>query len=110
MTTDTADGDVDHRWGDALPDVVDEGGRWSKDVVGETTYRTEWRGYTIEARVQLFADDTYHMQVAAPSEPPAYAEELVVDLLDREPPDPTLGWTLARGWGFDLADLVGVGR
>jgi len=96
-----------HPWGDQLPDVVDEdGGRWSREVVGSTTYRTEWRGYTIEARCQVFADDTFHIQVPAPPEPPSYAEELVVDLLDRGEADGAIGRALARGWRFDLATLA----
>lgn len=101
MSTD----DKRHPWDGEIPEVVAEGGRWSKEVIGSAQYSTEWRGYTFEARCQLFYDDTWHMQVAAPSDPPEFAEQLIVDLLERDSPDPTMGRTMADAWGIDLADL-----
>jgi len=97
---------TDDSWTAELDDLVD-GERYDSDVIGATTYETTWRGYKIVADVQYFGGDRWHLQTRAPSEPPAYAHDLLRDLRDGDEIDPWIAAVLADGWDINLDELEG---
>ena len=84
-------------------------GRWDGEVVGSTTYTYTWGTHTFEAEILLFDDGEGHVRVAAPSDPPPAAEEIVRDGIAAGAADGAVAAALADGWGLDVAQLGAEG-
>ena len=85
------------------PPQLTDTGRWSGEVVETGTVTFEWGTHTFPARVQVFADGTGNVQVAAPDDPPpSSAVEIVLDgLASDAKTDRAIAAVLADAWGVD---------
>ena len=87
------------------PPQLTDAGRWSGEVVETGRVVYEWGTYRFPARVQVFADGSGNLQVAAPSSPPA-AREIVVDgLASDTKADRAIAAVLAEKWEIDTKEV-----
>lgn len=80
--------------------------RWGGDVVAATTLEHTWGTHTFGVRFQMFADGEGHVQVAAPSDPPPSAREIVADGLAGDGMDRAVASVLADEWEIDTAEVT----
>ena len=84
------------------PPQLTDTGRWSGEVVETGTVTFEWGTHTFPARVQVFADGSGNVQVAAPDDPPLSAVEIVADGLASDTKvERAIAAVLADAWGVD---------
>ena len=84
------------------PPQLIEADRWSGEVVETGTVTFAWGTHTVPARVQVFADGSGNVQVAAPRSPPLSAVEIVADgLASDTKADRAVAAVLADNWEID---------
>ena len=97
MATQTASGDEP---------VLTDRGRWDGEVVAQGRFWFKWGTYQLKAEYQKSRDGEGHLTVAAPSDPPPDATEIVAGGLAGGPAARRAAAVLADGWGIDVDELV----
>jgi len=88
------------------PPQLTDAERWSGEVVETNTVAYHWGTHTFPARVQVFADGSGNLQVAAPSSPPPSAAEIVLDGLSSDSKaERTVAAVLAEKWEIDTKEV-----
>jgi len=91
---------------DDLPQLLDDGDRWSEPVVGTGVHIYRWGTHEFRARIQAFESGRGNVQVAAPRSPPPSAVEIVVDGLSGSAADAAVAAVLADEWGIDIQEVA----
>ena len=89
---------------DDIPELNGRG-RWDGTVVDEHVGLLRWGTHRVWTRSQEFEDGGGNVQIAAPEEPPCYADLWVGDWLAGSEIEQIAAQILAKEWGLDIEEV-----